>query len=139
MAGFIGSPPMNFVRGTLVAFSGSILMDADSLKLKLSDRARGEGQGATSAARWSSGSARTTSTTAPSNPRPLDDGNSCTLDVDVTEPMGATVYAYLNAGKHCFIADLKSETQAKIGGRLDVAFDMTKAHLFDPETEVALA
>jgi multiple sugar transport system ATP-binding protein len=68
----------------------------------------------------------------------MDEGNSCTLDVDVTEPMGANVYAYLTAGPHSLIADLKSETQAKIGGRLEVAFDMAKTHLFDPETEVAL-
>ncbi len=71
-------------------------------------------------------------------PIAMDESNCCTLDVDVTEPMGATVYAYLNAGPHSFIADLQAETKAKIGGTLDVAFDMNKTHLFDPESEVAL-
>jgi multiple sugar transport system ATP-binding protein len=68
----------------------------------------------------------------------MEAGNTATLGVDVTEPMGSTVYAYLTAGPHSLIADLKAETSAKIGGTLEVVFDMAKTHLFDPETELAL-
>ncbi len=139
VAGFIGSPAMNFVRGTLVASNGSVLMQAEPLKLRLAEAQAQKvrsyvGREVVFGVRPDDIYDR-----ALKPQIAMDEGNTCTLDVDVTEPMGATVYAYLNAGKHCFIADLKSETKAKIGGRLDVAFDMTKAHIFDPETETALA
>ena len=138
VAGFIGSPAMNFVRGKLAASNGSVLVEADPLQLKLADVQAQKvkeyvGREVVFGVRPEDIYDRDLKP-----PISVDEGNSCTLDVDVTETMGATVYAYLNAGKHCFIADLKSETKAKTGGRLDVAFDMNKIHLFDPETEVAL-
>ena len=68
----------------------------------------------------------------------MDEGNSATLDVDVTEPMGSTVYAYLTVGPHLLVADPEVGDKGTIGGTLEVAFDMIKTHLFDPETEVAL-
>ncbi|UCC67470.1 MAG: TOBE domain-containing protein, partial [Armatimonadota bacterium] len=71
-------------------------------------------------------------------PVPASDGNSATLTVDVTEPMGSTVHAYLTAGEHSLTADLDAETKAKDGESLEVVFDMEKTHLFDPETELAL-
>ncbi len=139
VAGFIGSPAMNFVRGTLVASNGSVLMQAEPLNLKLSADQAQRVKSYVGRRNRLRGAAGRYLRPRLQPPIAIDEGNSCTLEVDVTEPMGATVYAYLNAGKHCFIADLKSETKAKIGGRLDVAFDMAKVHLFDPETEAALA
>ena len=68
----------------------------------------------------------------------VTEGATARLTVDVTEPMGSTVYVYLTAGKDALIADVDAETAAKDGEPLDVVFDMNKAHLFDPETEVAL-
>jgi len=66
------------------------------------------------------------------------DGSGATVMVDVTEPMGSSVYAYLTAGKHSLIADLDAETRARDGQPLEVVFEMDKTHLFDPETEAAL-
>ncbi len=138
VAGFIGSPAMNFVRGKLVAANGGVLVEAAPLKLALPDLHAQKvksyvGREVVFGVRPDDISDR-----ALNPPIPMGEGNCCTVDVDVTEPMGANVYAYLNAGPHSLIADLSSETQARIGGRLEVAFDMHKTHLFDPDTELAL-
>ncbi len=138
VAGFIGSPAMNFVKGTLVASNGSTLVEAAPLTLQLPAAhaqkvAQHVGREVVFGVRPEDIYDR-----ALQPPLRMDEGNCCTLDVDVTEPMGANVYAYLTAGPHSLIADLKSETQARIGGKLEVAFDMSKTHLFDPETELAL-
>ena len=68
----------------------------------------------------------------------VGEGDTATLTVDVTEPMGSTIYVYLTAGKHALIADLDAETTATDGEPLEVVFDMGKTRLFDPETELAL-
>jgi multiple sugar transport system ATP-binding protein len=138
VAGFIGSPAMNFMNGTLVADNGGVVVDADPLKLKLpaehAEKVRGH------VGRPVIFGVRPDDIYDRSLPAPVtgEEGNSATLAVDVTEPMGSTVYAYLTIGPHLLVADLKAETKARIGGKLEVAFDMVKTHLFDPETELAL-
>jgi multiple sugar transport system ATP-binding protein len=138
VAGFIGSPSMNFIHGSLEARDGAIYFAAEPLALRLS-REHAEmvrdrvGKPVILGVRPDS-----------IHDRGLDPvsaaqgGNTARLTVDVTEPMGSTVYAYLTAGKHSLVAELKSETSARDGETLDVAFDMAKSHLFDPDTELTL-
>jgi multiple sugar transport system ATP-binding protein len=136
VAGFIGSPAMNFLQATLEGENGRVYVTTDALRLRLPEshasRLRERiGRRVVFGVRPDDIYDRTL---APS----LGDGGEARLTVDVTEPMGSTVYVYLTAGKHSLIADLDAETKAKDGEPLDVIFDMGKTHLFDPETEVAL-
>jgi multiple sugar transport system ATP-binding protein len=138
VAGFIGSPAMNFLPATLEAQNDAVLVNTETLKLRLPAKHVEKVK--------SYVGRRVVFGVRPDDihdrrlnpPIPPEEGNTATLGVDVTEPMGAMVYAYLTAGPHFLVADLKAETQAKIGGQLEVVFDMAKTHLFDPETELAL-
>ncbi len=63
-------------------------------------------------------------------------------DVEVTELMGAEIYLYLttdneatNDGKQHLIARVSSRSQARAGDRIKVAFDVSRMHFFDKETE----
>ncbi|MBW3622060.1 MAG: hypothetical protein KY468_01465 [Armatimonadetes bacterium] len=59
--------------------------------------------------------------------------------VEVTEMMGDRAYLYLSFGEGLtWIANVDSETQAKDEAPLEVAFDMQKSHVFDPETKQAI-
>ncbi|MBE7043209.1 MAG: sn-glycerol-3-phosphate ABC transporter ATP-binding protein UgpC [Ruminococcaceae bacterium] len=61
-----------------------------------------------------------------------------TADVTVTEMMGSETYLYLTAeGSNC-IARVNPRSTSKVGDVIKVAFDMTKVHLFDKETEKAI-
>ncbi len=51
--------------------------------------------------------------------------------VDVVEPMGSEVYLYLNTGATPFVARVDSRVQAEVNQRLEMVFDMRKAHFFD--------
>jgi multiple sugar transport system ATP-binding protein len=138
VASFIGSPAMNFIPGTVVPSDGGYLIDAGDFKLRLpqshAERARRkEGGSVIFGIRPDDIYDRSLPTPVPATPE-----NSVQLMVDVTEPMGASVYAYLTSGRHTLIADLDAETRAKDGQSLDVVFDMEKSHIFDPETEEAL-
>ncbi len=145
VAGFIGSPSMNFIRSTVVAAAGAqtaadgaYVVDAGDFRLSLPDshaqRVREwAGREVIFGVRPDDIYDRSLPLPAAATP-----GNSARLMVDVTEPMGASVYAYLTSGRHTIVAELESDTGARDGEPLDVMFDMDKTHIFDPETEQAL-
>ncbi len=57
-------------------------------------------------------------------------------DVEVTELMGAEIYLYLAAGEEQnLIARVASNSQARAGDKLKIALDPNKIHLFDKDTE----
>lgn len=57
---------------------------------------------------------------------------------EVTEPMGDRVHLYLSTGGHAFIADVEAETCAVEDKPMDLLFDMSKSHAFDKESEAAI-
>ena len=56
-------------------------------------------------------------------------------DVEVTELMGAETYLYLTCDGCSLTARVNPSSTAKSGDRIKVAFDLSKIHLFDRETE----
>ena len=60
-------------------------------------------------------------------------------NVDVVEQMGNEIILYLEDGGKTFIARTDPRTRARVGGRLGVAIDVDNMHLFDADTNVSLA
>lgn len=56
-------------------------------------------------------------------------------NVEVTELMGAETYIYLSKGKANIVARVDGTSKAKTGDKLKIAFDESKIHIFDKETE----
>ena len=56
-------------------------------------------------------------------------------DVEVTELMGAETYLYLNCEGNAVTARVEPTSTAKSGDKSRIAFDLNKMHLFDKETE----
>ena len=57
-------------------------------------------------------------------------------DVEVTELMGAEIYLYLLAGEEQnLIARVSAGSTARAGDKIKVALDMSRIHLFDKDTE----
>lgn len=59
-------------------------------------------------------------------------------DVEVTELMGAETYLYLNCEGNAITARVEPTSVAKSGDKIAIAFDLKKMHLFDKETEKAI-
>ncbi len=59
-------------------------------------------------------------------------------DVEVTELMGAETYLYLSCEGNSITARVEPTSTAKTGDRIKIAFDLAKLHLFDKETEKAI-
>jgi hypothetical protein len=52
--------------------------------------------------------------------------------------MGSTVMLNLVVGPYALTANVDSSSTAQMGETLDVVLDMSKSHVFDPETTVAV-
>ena len=58
--------------------------------------------------------------------------------VDATEMMGNEVLVYLEIGEHEFLGRVDPRTAARPGQQLQVAFDIDRIHVFDPDTKAAI-
>lgn len=70
-------------------------------------------------------------------PEPIDGFFDSGMDVSVewTELMGAETYLYLNIGDYSITARVKPSFKVKPGDKIKIAFDMNKIHIFDKNTE----
>ena len=141
VAGFIGSPPMNFLRGTLQSAGPQLQFVEDnpggtSLTILLDDdlsrRAAGyAGKPVVFGIRPEDVSDTVASGT-------IDPQRTGTVKVEVSEPMGHETYLYLDTGAHSFIARVRSSDRFENNQTIKVGFKLEHAHLFDPATEAAI-
>ena len=64
--------------------------------------------------------------------------NTIRATCEVVEPLGSEVFLYLNSGKSLFTARVGAHNRPEVNRDMDVVFDMSKVHFFDPENEVTI-
>jgi multiple sugar transport system ATP-binding protein len=136
VAGFIGSPAMNFFEATLTASDGNFFVDTGSFRVQLPpDRAAVYKPHAGKQVIFGM------------RPEDIHDAQyappgiqGATLEgqVDVTELMGNEVVVYVLAGDHQFLARVDPRTSFRVGNTVQVVMNMDNAHIFDRETEQAI-
>ena len=109
VAGFIGSPSMNFFDVTLVEQDGKLFVDGGTFKLQV-PRTRRPDVPAAARARRSSSASGPRMYMPPNTRRPASSPSPMTADVDVTELMGNEIFLYLLTGKKQFIARVDPRT-----------------------------
>ncbi|MEI8306609.1 MAG: ABC transporter ATP-binding protein [Chloroflexales bacterium] len=70
--------------------------------------------------------------------RDVDESAKIKAQVNLTEAMGSEVYAYIESGGKEFIGRLDPRTSARTGQNLEIVLDMDKMHIFDRTSEAAL-
>jgi multiple sugar transport system ATP-binding protein len=138
VAGFIGSPPMNFVDATISETDGALSVEISGACLRVADEHADAarpyvGRAVEFGVRPSDIFDRSISPIV--TPLP---GNTARATVEVIEPMGADSVLYLTLGESQLVASVDSGTQAREQQPLDVVFDMRKAHLFDKDSELTI-
>ncbi len=133
VAGFIGSPSMNFMEGTLIKKKDALYFSEENFTVKIHDDHVATleefvGKDITLGIRPE----YIFDKVYASNASP---DNTITATVEVVEPMGAEAYLYLTTGKSPFIARVDSYEQLEVNQDIDLVFDMSKAHFFDKENE----
>ena len=138
VAGFIGTPAMNFIDAVLRPANGGFIIDAGSFTVK-APASKTEALAPYAGKQVVFGIRPEHIFDKDLSPlvQPTPD-NTITCSVDVTEPMGPVVTMYLACGEHSLIATIDAESKAKENESLDVVLDLDKSHIFDKETEKAI-
>ncbi len=134
VAGFIGSPAMNFVKGTLQR-NGAMQFKTPDFTLKLTPE--------NEKLLHSYENSEVILGIRPEHfeiydPEKHPDFPQLKATIEVTEPMGAETYAYLKAGNTDFTARFEPMDAIRIGNNITIALDPQKMHFFDPKTERAI-
>lgn len=142
VAGFLGSPSMNFFRCTVKAEENNrtalLLDDAKTVKKVYLDGTRGK----QIADRYNG--RHVILGIRPEDIYELDEAKKLGIEnesVDVDEPvvnremLGAEVILYFDEQGKTLAVRLSPENQTQVGEQVSLYFDMEKAHVFDPETE----
>ncbi len=131
VAGFIGSPAMNFFPGKIARQDGGVVADAGFFRAPVRGAAA-EAVGKDVILGVRPEDIDDLATAPQSQAVPVD------TKVDVVEFLGNELQLMLSAADQSFIARVSTETQTKPGSPLRVGFDLRKLHVFDKQTEVAL-
>lgn len=132
VAGFIGSPQMNFIKATLgkdgsdytLSFERNMIkIPANGMKIEdyvgkevvFGIRPEDVYDDAEHIAEYPDG--------------------VISANVDVTEPMGAEIYLHLSIARTPIIARVDPTSKVKSGDNIKIAIDVNKIHIFDKETE----
>lgn len=137
VAGFIGSPTMNFIQGTVVQ-NGSLkfmqersnfaLPVAPGLQDKLKSHVKSQ----------------ITLGIRPEHIYPermagIDTLSPFKANVEVVEPVGNEIFVYFSTGTDSqYVARLATDTPPEVGKPFELFFDTAKVHFFDKETERTL-
>jgi multiple sugar transport system ATP-binding protein len=134
VGGFIGSPAMNFLNGTLedgFFKIGDTKITVPGGKMKILQDKGYSGKEIVLGIRPED---------IHDEPLFLESSSNTKIDakIDVAELMGAETFLYSTVSGQDFIARVDSRTDIRNGQSISLAFDMNKAHFFDKETELRI-
>jgi len=125
VAGFIGSPPMNFINGFIKRWKNEITFQNQGFTLKLNKNFE-----------------RFIDRKVVVGIRPNDFSNEDGIDieilVDVIEPMGSEVFVYGKCGGTTLQAKIPERIRPGVGELLNLKINIDKIYLFDGETDESL-
>ena len=133
VAGFIGSPSMNFFNAQIRKNGNEIFIDTGPFTVSVPENRKKSLQGYIGK-----------SVIFGLRPEDIHDPNyappgitpqEIEAKVDITELMGNEIFLFLKSGEHNFIARVDPRTQANMGDTVKVALNMDNMHVFDKETE----
>ena len=135
VAGFIGSPAMNFFHGKLTAQNSDLFVDLGKFTVKVPKSQINQ-----------FGNHVNQRVVFGIRPENISDREEAAehqqervpAKVNVVEPLGSEVIVELSAGDHTFVGRLDPTTTARPMHEMAVYFDMGRFHLFDAETGINL-
>ena len=135
VAGFIGSPPMNFLDAK-ISQNGKLMVDAGELKFPLPDNHPAKGLAGKAVTLGIRPEAIFDSECASSVQKSAD--NAFKAKVDVLEPLGHEYVAYLSTGAHNIVATIDTATKIKEGQTAEFLVKLDELHVFDNGTGEAV-
>ncbi len=133
VAGFIGSPPMNFMSVEIEERNQAIVAKEKDFSIAL------DGKLKTIAKKYVG--KRVTLGIRPEDleyTEKAKEGSTIPSTVDIVEPLGAEIHLYINTGSHQLIARIPPTISLAVGDKVNFHPNLERAILFDLETEEAV-
>ncbi|MBQ7500184.1 MAG: sn-glycerol-3-phosphate ABC transporter ATP-binding protein UgpC [Clostridia bacterium] len=135
VAGFIGTPQMNFVNSKFVKKGDDYYITFGDCSIKLPKE-----KGSDEALKDYIGKEVIMGIRPEAlydDPRIVDTMPDTTFecDVDVTELMGAEIHLYITVDEQVMVARVAPNSKARAGDKIKLAVDATRIHIFDKDTE----
>jgi multiple sugar transport system ATP-binding protein len=133
VASFIGSPPMNFLNGTIARSESKLYFQNESFKVRINESMKSRLE-----------SYQNKEVIFGLRCEDIHDklfaleasvDNTVRATCEVVEPMGAEAYLYLRAGANALTARVSGHMRPSVNQDVDMVLDMGKAHFFDRVTE----
>ena len=135
VAGFIGTPQMNFLNATLEQSGSDVYLVIGSSRIKLPAEKANDSEVKNYIGKEVIAGIRPECIS--DDALAVQNNPECVIEasVDVTELMGAQIYLYLNFEEQNIIASVSARSAARAGDTVKVAIDASRIHLFDKDTE----
>jgi multiple sugar transport system ATP-binding protein len=131
VAGFIGSPPMNFMNAELVRDGNELYAQGQAFKARIPPA---------HADAVSRAGGKIVLGIRPEDVRIVaapDGESSASGRVDVVELLGSEQLAFLVVGDHNLLIRTSPDLSLSSGSNVTLSFNLAKLHAFDPETDIA--
>jgi multiple sugar transport system ATP-binding protein len=133
VAGFIGSPGMNFIEGHVEGDGGKPRFRTGDVSIDVSRYA------------FENGSAMGAKAVFGVRPEHVVFGDaasgqpfSAEVDIEIVEPMGSDTLVWTKLGEQNFTLRAESERTPRVGDRIRIGFDPSRASIFDAGTDIRL-
>jgi multiple sugar transport system ATP-binding protein len=128
VAGFIGSPPMNFFGGRLTRMSEGLYFKNETMCLKVhASHVKTLEESGQQEIIFGIRPEHAQESVLVSNPDPASLVKS---KVEVVEPMGSEIMLYLSAGDHSYIVRVDGQDPVKAGQEVSMVFNMSRGSYF---------
>jgi multiple sugar transport system ATP-binding protein len=136
VAGFIGSPSMNFFESTLISEENNMFADTGDYRINIPEERK--------AVFADYVGKKVLLGIRPENIHgvpyvpPNINSASISAKVEVIELLGHELHLFLNSGQNSFVAIVDTRLAPTIGADVDLVVDVDHIHLFDRDTEQAI-
>ncbi|WFO74641.1 ABC transporter ATP-binding protein [Desulfurococcaceae archaeon MEX13E-LK6-19] len=137
VAGFVGTPQMNFIEATVEIKDSEVVLDTGDFRIKLDPKF---------AELLRNYSGKTVimgirpehiypQDAVPSRAKELAEAEGV---VDFVEALGSDTIVHINTGSHIIVMKISGTYHANVGDRMKFMIDLDKLHVFDKNTEKAI-
>ncbi len=136
VAGFIGSPSMNFFDGTVVAEDGKLFVDIGDWRVHAPEE-RKDVMGPYAGKQVILGIRPENIHGADFRPTNIN-AAPISATVEVIELLGHELHLYVNSGSNSFVSIVDTRMAPQVGNSVDLVIDVDQMHMFDRDNEQAI-
>ena len=136
VAGFIGSPSMNFFNATIVQEEGKMIVDTGDFRVEVP--AERQAPYKSVVGKEVIFGMRPENMHVPQYAPPGIIAAPFDITIEVVELLGHELNLFATSGKNSLVATVDTRLEANIGDKVGMVMDMNQMHIFDKNTEMAI-